>query len=237
MSVERYTIEDQVFWTVAIPPPNAIRISLHPVTQGLYRTIIGTNPSRFQHRPDADQRPVDSVSWYDAIRLCNALSLRCGLLPCYRLGRTDGVVEWIEGDGFRLPTGAEWLRAARASKVYSYAGGNSAEDVGWFFRNSGKETQPVGGRRANAFGLFDMSGNVKEWCWDQVNTGGGGDLVDLPSEDIGGPMFSLTAGDRLLRGGSWQDVAALATLDHFDSAPPDRRAPTIGMRVVRDALR
>lgn len=231
MRVERYTIEDQIFWTVTIPPPDAVRISLHPVTQALCQTVTGSNPSRFQRQPDSDQRPVESLSWYEAIQFCNALSLRCGLSPCYRIGRGTRVVEWLRGDGFRLPTGAEWLRAARANAHTRYSGGDHPDDVAWFARNSGKETHSVGGRRSNAFGIYDMSGNVKEWCWDPVSVLAPDDLDAEP--DLDNSMFSLTVGERLLLGGGWQDAAAFATLDHRNSASPDARRPDIGLRLAR----
>jgi formylglycine-generating enzyme required for sulfatase activity len=142
------------------------------VTQAQWLTVAEDNPSAF---PGPD-RPVERISWYDAVAYCNALSRRDGLRPCYRI---DGkVVTWDRtADGYRLPTEEEWEYACRAGTTTAFANGRclTVEDANVDCRSQlprcaeapGRgETVPVGGFPPNAWGLHDMHGNVEEWCWD-----------------------------------------------------------------------
>jgi hypothetical protein len=152
------------------------------VTQDLYASVMGANPSRFR----GASRPVDYVSWFDMLRFANDLS---GDDACYtNIGSGhDGSAEWMRScTGFRLPTEHEWEYAARAFSPFEFSGSNRAVDVGWHRHNSGGQTHPVGQLKPNAFGTYDMSGNVWEWCWDLIRPG---------------------SAYRVLRGGSWNDGA------------------------------
>ena len=131
------------------------------ITQDVYKAIMGKNPSHFI----GDSLPVEKVSWYDAVEFCNKLSKKDGLEPVYSInGRT---VEWNRNsNGYRLPTVEEWQYAARGGENYKYSGSDNLDEVGWYEYNSEEKTHPVAQKKPNGYGLYDMSGNVEEWCWD-----------------------------------------------------------------------
>lgn len=163
---------------VKIPDTN-LEVMTTEVTQGLYEEIMGENPSYNK----GVNRPVEFVSWYDAIYFCNKLSEKYGYQPVYYVNDTADVTKWnytphqkegIDGNlgycywenGFRLPENSEWETAARGGEDYEYSGSDNPYDVGWFYENSGGKTHPVAKKKPNAYGLYDMSGNVAEWVWD-----------------------------------------------------------------------
>ncbi len=136
------------------------------VTQKLYESITAKRPSEFR----VENNPVEQVSWYDAIEFCNALSKKLGYEPAYT--RDGDSVSWNENaNGFRLPTIEEWQYAARGGQNYKYSGSDNLNSVGWYYSNSGERTHPVAQKIPNGYGLYDMSGNVWEWCWDSYGYG------------------------------------------------------------------
>lgn len=189
-----------------------------PVTQQLWVAVMGFNPSTF----GGDERPVDSVSWEDAVAFCNALSARLGLTLAY-VGRYGSMRCDAEGPGFRLPTEAEWEYACRAGGSAPRHG--ALDEVAWYDGNSGHATHPVGQKAPNRWGLHDMLGNVWEWCWDWRHPYEPGRLVD-PA----GPRLGAW---RILRGGSWGNDAASARASSRGDWAPRVRGDVLGLRVCR----
>lgn len=170
---------------------------------GLLKPIDDKNGSR-------GQNPVMHVSWYDAIKYCNWKSVKEGLTPCYTINGTNVICNFA-ANGYRLPTGAEWEYAARGgnkSQRYIYSGSNNADEVAWYWNNSEGRTHPVGLKKPNELGLYDMSGNDWEWCWDLY--GGTQYYIDCVKQGIvdnpKGPD-SNTSGYRTTYGGGCNTFA------------------------------
>jgi len=159
-------------------------------------------------------RPVINVSWNDATEYCNWLSRKEGLRPTYS-GSGSNISCDFAADGYRLPTEAEWEYAAKGgsrSGGYKYAGGNEAGNVGWYGSNSGGKTHPVGGKQANELGLYDMTGNVWEWCWDWYGSYGTAARTD--------PRGPSSGDARVSRGGSWfNDAGYVRTAYRYSNDP------------------
>jgi len=168
-------------------------LGTNAVTQGEWREVMGANPSYFK----ADELPVVNVSWLEAVQYCNKLSARKGLEPCYEFNGANVLCDFSR-NGFRLPTEAEWEFAARGgtrSKGFKYSGAAKPDGVGWFASNSEGAPHPVGQKQPNELGLFDMTGNVWQWCWDRYAAYPAGPQTD--------PQGASSGDNRVLRGGSW----------------------------------
>ena len=174
------------------------------VTQELWQAVMGTNPSSFK----GPRRPVETVSWDDCqdfIRRLNQLT----------------------GRNFRLPTEAEWEYAARGgrkSNGYQYAGGSSVADVAWYTDNSSSATHDVATKRANELGLYDMSGNVYEWCQDWYGSYSSGSQTN--------PKGPSSGSYRVLRGDSWSNFAWLCRVSYRSSYAPSIRDNRLGVRLA-----
>jgi formylglycine-generating enzyme required for sulfatase activity len=199
-------------------------LGVSEVTQEQYRAVTGASPSHFK---GSDDLPVENVSWTDAIAFCNKLSKREGLKPYYQ---SDGGVP-AGGDGYRLPTEAEWEYACRAGSTTRFSFGDDAARLGeyaWYHGHSDARQHPVGQKRPNAFGLHDMHGNVWEWCWDGYAPKY---YAESPADDPHGPS---KAGDRVVRGGSWDSEARNCRSALRDGYAPESRYDSLGFRIARD---
>jgi formylglycine-generating enzyme required for sulfatase activity len=176
------------------------------------------------------RRPAMILSWYDAVEYCNWLSKREKLQPAYVI--KDKEVTWLDtANGYRLPTEAEWEYAARGGKLSKgtkYAGAEKPESVVWFNANSENKTQPVAQKAANELGLYDMTGNVWEWCWDVYD---GGYYQTSPADN---PKGQPTGPYRSMRGGAWYNVADYATVTARQYHSPEFRQNSVGFRIARN---
>jgi len=201
------------------------------VTQELYTLVTGTNPvASSSIYGYGDDYPVYNVTWIDAVTFCNGLSVMQGYQQVYTISGTSVTADFTK-NGYRLPTEAEWEFAARggdSTHGYQYAGSDTLGDVAWYENNADNRAHTVGTKAANELGLYDMSGNVKEWCYDWY-----GGYPDTPRTDYTG----VTLGEyRVIRGGSWRYswYCDLSTRDQRD--PIDNYYDNeLGFRVARNS--
>jgi formylglycine-generating enzyme required for sulfatase activity len=229
---ERGTDETQRRVTVA-----DFYLAKSEVTQREYRELAGNNPSNFK----GDTLPVENVTWFDAVRYCNAISAKEGLTPAYTISGTD--VKWDRSaNGYRLPTEAEWEYACRAGTTTPFHTGKGISDSEANFMNSygynsdasgrvtggyRQETIAVNSFKPNQWGLFDMHGNVWEWCWDWY-----GEYGTSAAEN---PTGAVSGSYRVNRGGGWNDFPKHIRSAYRAATPPDNGSFNIGFRLARNA--
>jgi formylglycine-generating enzyme required for sulfatase activity/Leucine-rich repeat (LRR) protein len=199
-------------------------IGVVPVSQALWSKVTGAEVGS----GPAATMPITGVSWFAAIDFANRLSEMDGFVPAYRV-RGRAVSQRKDGNGYRLPTEAEWECAARAGGTSDYAGSDDIDRVAWYRGNSDGRLQPSGQKQPNANGLHDMSGNAATWCWDETEDK---DSVEFFPDDKGEITFEEDV-PRMFRGGSYCDDADQVRIDARDSLGPSRSAPGIGIRLVR----
>jgi formylglycine-generating enzyme required for sulfatase activity len=175
-----------------------------------------------------DDYPMYYVTWYDAVKYCNALSKLENLEPAYSIGEgtSPNVTCDFTKNGYRLPTEAEWEYAALGGENYKYSGSDNSDEVSWSRDNSNYKTHPVGYKKPNGYKLYDMSGNVWEWCWDWY-----GDYADADQTDPTGPS---SGSSRINRGSCFdrpKSFGDTVNSRRYDSPLTNRE--TIGFRVVR----
>ena len=189
----------------------------YQTTQDMWMEVMENNPSEFK----GGRRPVENVSWWDALEFCNKLSEKYGLKPVYDLSRKEegilrihqsngkieypNVADFRKTEGFRLPTEVEWEWFARGGEIamqdgtfdFIYSGSNNIYEVGWYGINSGRKTHDVGIKKPNQLGIYDCSGNVYEWCYDTINSRYISEKTPYIYDEI--------ESNRRLKGGSWYD--------------------------------
>ena len=176
----------------------------YEVTQALWKAVMGSNPSNFK----GDNLPVEKVIWNDCQEFISKLNR-------------------ITGKTFRLPTEAEWEYAARGgnkSRGYQYSGSNNLSDVAWYEDNSGNKTHAVGTKQPNELGIYDMTGNVLEWCQDRYGKYSSTSQVN--------PTGANSGSDRVYRGGSWIGNAWFCRSSYRYGSSPDNRSYALGLRLV-----
>ena len=242
---ESWTPESEVFVSERRLEIKSFWMSDHEVTQAEWKDVMGSTPSYMANVDgNPDNNPVNEVSWYDALVYCNKRSIKEGLTPCYKIKDSTDPDKWgkvptksddtwnavtcdWKANGYRLPTDAEWEWAARGGENYKYAGSDDIDDVAWYAKYEyeyDKGTREVKRKKPNGYVLYDMSGNVWEWCWDwwRENI-----PSDTPAEGV--PSGSL----RSLRGGSWCNYDNICSVDSRGIKAPSEGGNITGFRVVR----
>jgi formylglycine-generating enzyme required for sulfatase activity/serine/threonine protein kinase len=198
-------------------------LGVSEVTKGQYRAVTGESPSYFR---GSDDLPVEMISWKDATAFCDKLSEREGLKPYYRSRAGTGSV----GASYRLPTEAEWEYACRAGSTAKFDFGDDEASLGecaWFAGNSDNKTHPVGQKRQNAFGLYDMHGNVWEWCSDWYE-------ADYYKKTSGADPLNLSQpAVRVIRGGGWSDDPRDCRSTNRSGVAPEVWDFNLGFRLAR----
>lgn len=189
-------------WRVNIEP---FLIAQYVVTREVY-ALTG-----HAHAPQVANRPITDVSWYDAIRFCNSLSRLANIELCYTIHSAIEIEFHSSANGYRLPTEAEWQFACMAGTSVAKS---ALESIAWYRDNAEASLHPVGQKQPNAFGLYDMIGNVWEWCWD------------LFDPEVYGPY-------RVFRGGGWLDSARACRASCRRKSHPTFRIDDLGFRLAR----
>ena len=222
-----------------------IEVCKYPVTQDMWMEVMENNPSNFK----GGRRPVEKVSWWDALEYCNKLSEKYSLEPVYDLSKKDegilkinqlggeaeypNIADFRKTEGFRLPTEIEWEWFSKGGEVaiqdgtfnYTYSGSENIDEVAWYEKNSRNQTHDVGTKKPNQLGLYDCSGNVWEWCYDTDSSG-------YISEETS-YIYDASQDNRRLKGGSWYISASSCTVVIRGSYGGTNRYEGYGFRLVR----
>jgi formylglycine-generating enzyme required for sulfatase activity len=205
---------------------SGFRMAVTPVTVELYNEVMQKNPAP----EEAARLPAVEVTWFEAVEFCNRLSAREGYRPCYRQRLKRWVCDW-RSDGYRLPTEAEWEYACRAGTTTRYAFGDDPGRLGdyaWFSDNSSGRPHEVAQKRPNSWGLYDLHGNVWEWCWDWYKLYSLWRVRDL--DDLRRLFFPEY---RVVRGGSFGNSPEDLRSAFRDLALPEVWYGSFGFRCVR----
>lgn len=235
-----------------------LKVGKYPVTQELYQEIMGYNPSYFK----GENRPVENMTWWDALNFCNELSEKYNLAPVYDLEeKKEGKLKinqlngekvsadkanFADTEGFRLPTEIEWEWFARGGEIaiqngtfnYKYSGSNIIEEVAWYKKNSKNQTHDVGLKKANQLGLYDCSGNVYEWCYDTAVyirelEDHRFEVQNIKKGKLYIYSFKKTVKNRVLKGGTYYEHDNECEINNGSSTDATLRSRYFGFRVVR----
>lgn len=206
-------------------PISEFYLGIHEVTEGQYRTVMGKAPSHFE----GSDLPAEHVSWLEAVEFCNKLSQREARRPYYRI--QGKLVTFGSGNGYRLPTEAEWEYACRAGARTIYPFGDDPGELGeytWYESNSFGTRHPVGQKWPNVWGLRDMLGNVLEWCADLY------DENNFAFPQANNNQTAALASRRVFRGGGYENPPYYCRSACRRGTTPDYRSSDVGFRVAAD---
>lgn len=226
---------------------NSFYIGKYEVTQAEYAQYMQPSWSWTSNYGLGDNYPAYYVTWYAILKYCNLRSMAEGLTPVYSISGSTNPANWgsvptsrnstwnaalcnWSANGYRLPTEAEWEYAARgATKTpdYLYSGSDDINAVAWYSGNSGYTSHPVGTKAPNGLGLYDMSGNLYEWCWDWYSSS------YYSSSSQNNPTGPASGSSRVVRGGSWGDCADLCRVAKRYNFYPDSSGDVVGFRLCR----
>lgn len=204
---------------------NSFYLSRYETTQAEWNYVMGNNPSEFAN----DSLPVENVSWFDAVKFCNRLSEMEGLQKCYS-GSGNDISCDFSSNGYRLPTEAEWEYAAAGGKndIKSiFSGSNNIKEVAVFEGNCRDSTNSVGSLKPNELGIYDMTGNVSEWCWDWY------DVYPAEGKSRSNPSGPNKGFLRVIRGGSWYNYDKCSRICCRNLYNPNDTYFYLGFRVAR----
>ena len=228
-SDESAEVDEQKEHTVTL---NTFEISKFEVTVWEWKQFIKANKMKMPAKPTwgwQDNYPINGITWNEAIAYCNWLSTKEKLQPCYSKKGPNFVCNF-KANGYRLPTEAEWEFAAKGgtnSKGFRYSGSDKLEDVAWYKANSNGQPHTVGTKLPNELGIYDMSGNVWEWCWDWYNK----DFYKLEKGD--NPKGPEMGERRTVRGGSWDSKSNYVRPANRISTIPSKTHEFYGFRIAR----
>ncbi len=221
---------------------NDFLMAKYELSRADWKKFLDRDPSVFMYPSTNANLPADGITWYDAAEYCNARSTAEGLTPCYAIDkqRKDpnnkdpyDDIKWtvtcnFSAAGYRLPTEAEWEYAARGGQLgkgYAFSGGSDPDKVAWHYNNTEKELQPVGQKAPNELGIYDMSGNAWEWCWDWYG--------EYPAKTVTDPAGVSSGDSRVMRGGGCGHYPAEARCINRDWNSPIGWVEYISFRLVR----